>query len=252
MPTDSFRVALRDLASARGLDVAPTVADACADTGWDLTDSGCLVGRDEPWLLAGLRAAAGDPDPVARARAAIAGVAGNDAPVALFANEAAAALRLAAVSGPGALLVVDEALGGTGASEVARCTFAQVTAERLGGVGMLVVEPTVAAADLTRVLEVAAAAGVSVVFDERRTACRAAAASVAAARVAAGGRGPDMVLFGRSLAAGLPFAAIVGDADATGIDAVTAGVVAVIAEQMLRAPVAAELERTAAEIVAAV
>ncbi len=242
----SFAAVMSDLAQALGVEVPPSAGVAVSS--FDLCDPGSLLGRDEPWLLEGVRAAASGGDPLPRARAAISGLVRGGGSVALFGSEAAAIEHLSA--GGAQVLAVGDALAE--AAELPRCALLEVTAERLAAVDLLVVEPTAPAGDLARLRELATAAGARVVFDERRTAFRAAPTTVAALLVATGGRGPDVVLLGSSLAAGLPFAAIVGDATSTSIGAVTAAVVAVVVEQLVSTPVFADLEQHVATIVAAV
>ena len=241
----SFVVLIDALAAALGVRPPSGPASIPGNEPSDLSEPRALVGRDEAWLLEGLRQGVGGGEPLTRARRALGALVAADVPVTLFADEGAACAHLL---GTGGALAVGDALAEQAGA--ARCAPAEVSASRLRGVSVLVVEPTFGTEELSRVLGHAAAAGVPVVFDERRTAGRAAMTTVASSFVHPQ-PGGLRVLLGASLAAGLPFAAIVGEA---GVDAghpVTACVVAIVAERLAAAPLQPELARRAAEIVAA-
>lgn len=219
MASPSASEVLARLAAALGV-AAPALPRA-ADR--DLTDAGSLAAIDAPWLA---RALAAPPDGgglgggLTGALAAFAGHAGASVATAGAAAVAlAGAVRAAAAARPGRarMLVVGGAAtdgsDGSGTTRLPAGDFAAAHAALAaapGAFAAVVVEPWLPtpqdAALLRQLLAAARADGAAVVLDETRTALRAAPTTVAAAL----GLAADAVVLGPALAAGLPFAAVVG------------------------------------------
>lgn len=235
----------------------------------DLTDAGSLVAIDAPWLQPALAApAAADAAALATALAAFAGLPHAPTVIAGSHGDAlAAAQRAACRARPGRrrVLVVGAATdasdgdGDTGLARLPAGGFAAALAALAAApaaFAALVVEPwlpTDADAEALRALLAAARAdGAAVVLDETRTTLRAAPTTVTAAL----GLAADAIVLGPALAAGLPFGAVVGAADAASSrpDPVACAIVAAVLAAD-RAPLQRELlgavERLRATVAAA-
>jgi hypothetical protein len=241
---------LRRIAAAHG-EAAPPLP-AVDDR--DLAAAAGLVALDAAWLAPALAA----PPALAGLGTALATFAGQaDAAAATFAgaDEAlGAAVRAAAAARPGRrrVLLVGGASSATPAADgVTRADLGDVRGARAAvaaaadTLAVLVVEPWLADAGdadaLRALLAAARAAGAAVVVDETRTALRAAPTTVAAAL----GLAADAVVMGSALAAGLPFAAVVGPlAAATGSPMGASAVARAVAGAVLaadRAPLQRDL-----------
>lgn len=253
---DTVRALLEDLAAAHGgAAPLPAAAPGAGDPGGidpgaiDLGDAGALIGLDEPALLARLRAAARTAAPSsAVVQRQLAACCGRDGDAVLCPSLAAAALVLhgaALASRPGAtavLLVGDVA--DLGLPQVESCSIEQVTAARLAEAALLLLAGDLPRAALVALQQQAVGAGVPVALDETRSAFRLAATTVAASLP----QPPDFVLLGSAVAAGLPFAAVVGASGAFTVDAVTRCIVAAVLDALAADPPAPRLQQLDAEL----
>lgn len=244
--TSSLQAALRRLAARLGVALPDALQGPHGE--FDLTEPR-LIGNEEPALAALLDSVSATPELDRQVDRAIGGVVrglqlatGLAPEVTLFANEAAA---VSAMLGAHEALLVGDVLPYAVAR---RCELRGDELPSFAGDELLVLEPDLPLAQLQRLVDAAHAAGVRVLFDERRTAFRGAAATVARQLQ----RGPDLVLLGAALAAGLPFAAVIGSAGASAATPIAAVVAAAVLEHLRAGHLQAEWARSAAELVAAV
>lgn len=241
---------LDQLARRHGLVAAPRpAAPLRPGFPFDLGDAAALVTLDEPELERALAAAA-DGAMVDDLSHLLALACGRTGPVALLPDAvlaAAALVEAAHADRPGRVLVCGDALRGCGDAAVERVSSAGAAGALAHGgpVALVVVEAFAAGAG-----ELAAAArarGALVAVDASRSAFRSSREAIDAAW-----RSADFVVFGPSIAVGLPCHAVVGAPARDLLDPVTRTVAAIVLATWRRTPPHETLAAAGAPIVAAI